>query len=135
MLEDESDDEEVDGHGDAEDAEGGQDAVDTEPEKEVEQAQLQEVVEDVGSGEASPVAGVGMLAEGEVGREVVVGEEADDIAHGEGDVELYPVLQQPVDGIVDGDGQHADDAEAEQLAEGLAFEQIFDFHAAKVSKS
>ena len=88
----------------------------------------------ISTSEASSVAGVGMLAEGEVGGEIVVGEEADDIAYGEGDVDIYPVLQQPVDGIVDGDGQDTDDAEAENLAEDFATEQFVEFHGAKVAQ-
>ena len=135
VLEDKADDEEVDGDGDAEDGKGCQDAVDTYPQEEVEETQLQEVVEDVGTCKSGAVARAGLLTEREVGGEVVVGKEADDVADGESDVEVDPVLQQPVDGVVDGYSQYTDDSEAEQLANGLFLCQIFDFHGAKVVKT
>lgn len=106
--------------------------MDAEPEEGVEEAQLQEVVEDVGPGKAGTVLLVGIFAEGEMGREVVVGEETDDITDGEGDVDVDEVLQQPIDGVVDGDRQHTHDSEAEDLTKGLFLEQIPEFHGAKV---
>ena len=132
MLEDKADDEEVDGDGDAEDCKGRQDTVDTYPQEEVEETQLQEVVEDVGPGKARTVFLVGILTEREVGREVVVGKETDDVADGEGDVEVDPVLQQPVDGVVDGYSQYTYDSEADKLAKGLFFVHFLSFSTAKV---
>ena len=132
VFEDEADDYEVGGDGDAEHGEGGQNGGNAHPEEEVEEAQLQEIVEDVGAGKACTVAGIGVLAEREVGGEVVVGKETDDIADGEGDVEIDEILQEPVDGVMDGDSQDAHYPKAEQLAKGLRFCQFFDFHGAKV---
>ena len=127
VLEDKADDEEVDGDGDAEDGKGCQDAVDTYPQEEVEETQLQEVVEDVGTCKAGTVALAGLLTEREVGGEVVVGKETDDVADGEGDVEVDPVLQQPVDGVVDGYSQYTDDSKADELAKGLFFVHFLSF--------
>ena len=132
MLEDVADDEEVDGHGDAEDRKGCQDTVDTDPQEEVEETQLQEVVEDVGTRKASTVFLVGGLTEREVGREVVVSKETDDVADGEGDVEVDPVLQQPVDGVVDGYSQYTHHSEADKLAKGLFFVHFLSISTAKV---
>ena len=92
VLEDKPDYQEVCGDGDAEDAEGGQEAVDAKPEEEIEKTQLQEIVEDVGTGEACTVFCRSMLAEGEVCRQVVVGEEAHYIADGKGDIDIDPEL-------------------------------------------
>ena len=127
VLEDKADDEEVDGDGDAEDGKGRQDAVDTYPQEEVEETQLQEVVEDVGTCKAGTVARAGLFTEREVGGEVVVGKETDDVADGEGYVEVDPVLQQPVDGVVDGYSQYTDDSKADELAKGLFFVHFLSF--------
>ena len=132
MLEDVSDDHEVGGDGDTEHGKGGQNGGNAYPEEEIKQTQLQEIVKDVGPGEACAVLGGGVGTEGEVGREVVVGKETNHIANGEGDVKIDKVLQDPVDGVVDGYSQNAYYSEAEQLANGLFLCQIFDFHGAKV---
>ena len=135
MLEDVSDNHEVGGDGDTENGKGGQDGGNAYPEEEIKQTQLQEIIKDVGPGEACAVLGGGVGTEGEVGREVVVGKETNHIANGEGDVKIDKVLQNPVDGVVDGYGQYTDYSEAEQLANGLFLCQIFDFHGAKVVKT
>jgi len=132
VLEDKAYYEEIDGYRDAEDAERCEDAVHANPEEEVKESQLEEIVENMGACKSGSVARVGMFTEGEMGREVVIGEEADDIAEGEGDVDIDEVLQQPVNSVVDGNGQHTNDSEAEDLTKRLSFEQIFDFHGAKI---
>ena len=121
----ESDEEEVGGDGDGIDTEGCQLAAESHPEPEVEEGDLQAVVEEVGSAEADSVALGGFLVEGEMGGEIVVDEEAEDIADGIGDIDVEPVLQQPVEGVVDGGGDDTDDAEAQNFA------QCFFLHGCK----
>ena len=132
MLEDVSDNHEVGGNGDAEHGKGSQYGGNAHPEEEIKQAQLQEIIKDVGPGKACAVLGGGIGTEREMGREVIVSKETNDIADGEGDVKIYPILQNPIDGVVDGYGQNSHYAEPEQLANGLFTCQFFDFHAAKV---
>ena len=92
MFENETYDEEVCGYGDEKDGKGSQQAVHSYPEEEVEQANLQEIVEYVGSNKSCSVLLWGFLAEGEVSRQVVVEEETDEIADGIGHIDIDPVL-------------------------------------------
>ena len=81
-------------------------------EEEVEETDLQEVVEEVGSGKSDAVLGRGLLLEGEMGREIVIGTEAEHVADGESHVDIDPVLQDPIDGIVGENGKHTHHAKS-----------------------
>ena len=102
MFEDESHEDEVRGYGDGENGKGRQFAAEADPEEEVEEHDMQQIVHEVGPAEAQSVLRRSLLLKREVGREVVVHQEAQHVADGIGHVHLYPVLQYPVDGIVDG---------------------------------
>ena len=62
---------------------------------------MQQVVHQMGTPETDAVLGRGLLMEGEVGGEVIIHQETQRIADGIGYVDVDPVLQHPVDGIVD----------------------------------
>ena len=112
MFEDESHEDEVGGYGDSEHGKGRQFAAEADPEEEVEEHDMQQIVHEVGPAEAQSVLRRSLLLKREVGREVVVHQEAQHVADGIGHVYLYPVLQYPVDGIVDGSRCGAHDAES-----------------------
>ena len=78
---------------------------------------MQEVVDQMGATKADAVLGRGLLLEGEVGGQPVVHQEAEHVADGIGHVDIDPVLEDPVDGIVDGGCRGAHDAEADKLTE------------------
>lgn len=132
MLEDEAYEDEVGGDGDGEDGDGGELATEAEPEEQVEEDNVEPVVDEMGAAEAEAGFGGGVLAEGEVGGEVVVDQEAQHVANGVGDIDVDPMLQHPVDGVVDGGGRGAHDAEADELAEGLTFVHLLAILTAKV---
>ena len=61
---------------------GSQLATDADPEEEIEEPHVEQVVREMGSTKAQTVLRRGLLPEGEVGRQPVVDEEAEDIADG-----------------------------------------------------
>ena len=100
MLKDESDEDEVRGYGDGIHTKRGELLAQTYPQEEIEQPDVQEIVEEVGTPETDTVFRRGLLVEGEVGREPVVHKETEHVADGIGHVHVDPVLQDPVNDIV-----------------------------------
>ena len=121
MLEHKADDDEIGGHGDAQHGKRRHQAVETNPQEEIEQTQLQKVIEDVGACKTCAVACRGVLAEREVGREVVISQKTEQVAYRIGDVDIDKMLQQPIDGQMDGRGQCAHDTKANDLTECFFF--------------
>ena len=134
MFEYESHEHEIRRYGDGEHGDGRQLAAETEPQEEVEEHDMQEIVEEMRTAEADAVLRRGLLLEGEVGREVVVHQETEHVADGVGHVDVDPVLQDPVDGIMDGGCRGAHDAESYQFAKCFFLLHIYGFLVAKVLK-
>lgn len=132
MLEDEADHDEVGGDGDGEDGDGGELAAEAQPEEKVEQHDVEQVVDQVGTAKTDAILGGGLLVEREARREVVVDQEAQDVTHGVGHVDIDPVLQHPVDDVVDGGSRGADNAEADEFAKGLFLVHLLAILTAKV---
>ena len=101
-MEDVTDEEKVRGKGDGIYAERCQLIAEAQPEEEVQQHDVQAIVEQVGTTEADTVLGRSLLLESPVGTEPVVYNKTEHIADGIGHVHIDPVLQHPVDGIMNG---------------------------------
>ena len=104
MLKHIPDENEVRGDGDGVDSQGRQLAAESQPEEEVKQHDMQAVVHQMGTSEAHGVLARGTLLEGEMSRHPVVHQETENISHGVGYIHVDPMLQYPVDGVVDGRG-------------------------------
>ena len=102
MFKGKSDKEEIARHGNGEHSQWGKFPTQSHPQEEVKQHNVQTVVEQVGTAKAKAVLGRGLFLESEVGGEPVVHQEAETIADGIGNVHIDPMLQDPVDDIVDG---------------------------------
>ena len=100
IFKDKPDNDEVRGHGDGIHAKRSELLAQAYPQEEVEQCHVQEIVEEVGAPETNAVFRGGLLMEGEVGREPVVHKETEHVADGLSHVHVDPVLQDPVDDIV-----------------------------------
>ena len=100
MFKDKPDNDEVRGHGDGIYTKRGHLLAQTQPQEEIQQPDVQEIVEEVGTPETDSVFRRGLLVEGEVGREPVVHKETEYVADGIGHVHVDPVLQNPLDDIV-----------------------------------
>ena len=102
MFKGKSYEDEIAGHGDGEYGQWRKLPTQTNPQEEVEQHDVQTVVEQVGTTKAKAVLRGGLFLEREVGRQPVVHQETEPIADGIGYVHIDPVLQDPVDDVVDG---------------------------------
>ena len=124
----------VRGYGDGEHGNRCHLATESDPEEEVEEHDMQQVVHQMRPTESDAVLRRGLLLKREVGREVVVHQEAQHVADGIGHVHLYPVLQYPVDGIVDGSRCRTHDAESDQFAQRLFLLHVALILSAKIHK-
>ena len=129
MPEHEADQEEIDGNGDAEDAQGGCLVADTQAEEDVEEHHVEQIVDQMGTTEPNAVLGRHGLAEREVGGEIIVEQQTEQIAYRVGHIDIDPMLQHPIDGIMGKGGHGAHHAETDNLAESLTVE----FHGGKVT--
>ena len=71
----------------------------------------------MGSSESDTILGRGLLLECEMGGEIVVYQETEYVADGIGHVDIDPVLQHPVDGVMDSRRCGAYDSKTYQFAE------------------
>ena len=130
MFEDEPHEHEIRGYGDGEYGDGRQLATESDPEEEVEEHDMQQVVHQMRPAEAQSILLRGLLLKREVGGQVVVHQETQHVADGIGHVHLNPVLQYPVDGIVDASRCGAHDTKPDQFAECLfLFDHILKYGA------
>ena len=140
LLQEIADKEEVDGYADGEDGEHSNGLRQAEAEEEGKQECLQEEVDEVGQREASSTTGGGTNVEGVASGGYVIEEKADDIGEAIGqDREAYPCPlakgkggivgekrdEKQVDAVLNGDCQHADDAEANDFAKPLLTEMVY----------
>ena len=113
---------EVRGDGDGKHAQWGQLSTEANPQEEVEQNNMQAVVHEMCAAEADAVLCRCFLLKGEVGRHIVVGKETDHVAHRIGYIDVDPMLEYPVDDIVDCGRGGAHHSKTHELAVGLSFD-------------
>ena len=135
MFEDEPHEHEVRRHGDGEYGDRCQFATESDPEEEIEEHDMQQVIHQMRPAEAQSVLRRGLLLKREVGAQIVVHQKAYHVADGIGHVHLYPVLQYPIDGIVDGCRRGTHDAESDQFAQRFFLLHVAQFDGKVTEKS
>ena len=116
MLEDEADEDVIDGYGDGIDTHGSHGGAQAHLQEDIEEDHLQQVVDNVGHTEACAILDVGLRTEDVAGAHVIVEHKAGDIACRPRDVDIDDQLEQPIDGIMDGGDQHTHYGETNHLA-------------------
>jgi hypothetical protein len=110
-------------YGDAIHRHGGQGLADTKPNEKVQQADLQQVVEQVSPTETYTVFHRLFLAESETRRKHIIEHETDEIPQSVSHVDVHQVMQQPINSIMQGCGNHAYHPEAHKLKKRFSCKQ------------
>ena len=121
MFEYESHEHEVRGYGDGEHGDGRQFPTESKPEEEVEEHDMQEIVHQVSPSESDAVLGRRLLVEGEMGREIVIHQKTEHVADGVGYVHVDPMLQNPVNRIMNARSCGTHYAKPNQFSQRLFF--------------
>jgi len=132
VFEHKSDKYKICGHGNSQYSNGGKFTAETQPEEGIEKYDMQEIVYQMSPPEANAILGRSFLFEGEVSCQIIVDKETENISDGIGYVNINPVLEYPINDIVDGCCRRAHNAKPEQFSKSLLFIHIFLNYGAKL---
>ena len=119
MAEDKAHEHEIDRNCDAEDQKRSHFIANAKRDERVEQHNMQQIVDKMCTAESHAALCREPFPEGEACREIVVEHQAEQIAGSIGNVHIHPVLQHPVDTVVERCGYRAHNAKAKNFAKCL----------------